>query len=178
MARTCSPATPVRHARMTALRLPVRSDALRPEPTNALPAPARTMWLAQSAIFTIALAVVALALGRRGIVPLTAAVAVAAGALAYGCCVPVLRHRRWRWGLGEQELDLVHGVWEVTRTIVPLTRIQHVSVQRTVWSDLFGLVALHVSTAAGTTTIPALTPSQGDELRDRILARLSAPDDL
>jgi membrane protein YdbS with pleckstrin-like domain len=106
------------------------------------------------------------------------AAALAIVALAVACCVPILRHRRWRWGLGDEELELVHGVWSVTRTIVPLTRIQHVSVQRTAWSDLFGLVVLHVSTAAGTTTIPALTRPQADELRDRILARLSAPDDL
>ena len=151
---------------------------MRPEPTNALPASARTMWLAQSAIVCLALSAGALALGRGGVVPLAAALAFAVVALAYGCCMPFLRHRRWRWALGEEELDLVHGVWEVTRTIVPLTRIQHVSVQRTGWSDLFGLVALNVSTAAGTTTIPALTRPQGDELRDRILARLSAPDDL
>jgi membrane protein YdbS with pleckstrin-like domain len=163
---------------MTALRFPVRSDAVRPEPTNALPAPARTMWLVQSATVCLVLSIGALALARRDTVPLAAAVAFAIVALAYGLCMPVLRHRRWRWALGDQELDLVHGVWAVTRTIVPLTRIQHVSVQRTGWSDLFGLVALHVSTAAGTTTIPALTRPQGDELRDRILARLSAPDDL
>jgi membrane protein YdbS with pleckstrin-like domain len=111
-------------------------------------------------------------------VPLAAAIAVAIVALAYGFSAPVLRHRRWRWDLDHDDLDLIHGVWPVTRTIVPLTRIQHVSVQRTGWSDLFGLVALHVSTAAGTTTIPALTRPQGDELRDRILARLRTPDDL
>jgi membrane protein YdbS with pleckstrin-like domain len=136
------------------------------------------MWLVQSATFCLVLSIGALALGRRGTVPLAAAVAFAIVALAYGLCMPVLRHRRWRWALSDQELDLVHGVWAVTRTIVPLTRIQHVSVQRTGWSDLFGLVALHVSTAAGTTTIPALTRPQGDELRDRILAHLIAPDDL
>jgi membrane protein YdbS with pleckstrin-like domain len=136
------------------------------------------MWLAQSAVFCLALSIAALALGRHGTVPSAAAAAAVIVAFAYGGGMPFLRHRRWRWGLGEEELDLVHGVWAVTRTIVPLTRIQHVSVQRTAWSDLFGLVALHVSTAAGTTTIPALTRPQGDELRDRILAHLIAPDDL
>jgi membrane protein YdbS with pleckstrin-like domain len=42
----------------------------------------------------------------------------------------------------------------VLRTIVPLTRIQRVSMQRTGWSDLFGLLTLRISTAAGATTIP------------------------
>lgn len=136
------------------------------------------MWLVQSLAFAVALSVGALALGAAGTVPLAAAVAAAVVALAYGCCAPVLRHRRWRWGLDEEDLDLVHGVWPVTRTIVPLTRIQHVSVERNGLTDLFGLVALRVSTAAGTTSIPALTRAQGDDLRDRILARLRTPDDL
>jgi membrane protein YdbS with pleckstrin-like domain len=136
------------------------------------------MWLAQSIGSAVALSGGALTLAGRGIVPLAAAVAFLIVAVASACVFSVLRHRRWRWELDEEDLDLVHGVWRVVRTIVPLTRIQHVSVQRTGWSDLFGLVALHVSTAAGTTTIPALTRPQGDDLRDRILVRLRTPDDL
>jgi uncharacterized protein len=136
------------------------------------------MWLAQSLGLAVALSAGALVLGGSGTVPLAVAVPFALVALASASRLPVLRYRRWRWELDEEELDLVHGVWPVVRTIVPLTRIQHVSVQRTGWSDLFGLVSLHVSTAAGTTTIPALTRPQGDELRDRILMRLRTPDDL
>jgi membrane protein YdbS with pleckstrin-like domain len=136
------------------------------------------MWLAQSIGSAVVLSAGALTLAGRGIVPLAAAVAFLIVAVASACVFSVLRHRRWRWELDEEDLDLVHGVWRVVRTIVPLTRIQHVSVQRTGWSDLFGLVALHVSTAAGTTTIPALTRPQGDDLRDRILVRLRTPDDL
>ena len=120
------------------------------------------MWLVQSVTFSLALSAGALALGSAGTVPLAAAVAFAIVALAYACCMPVLRHRRWRWGLDDEDLDLVHGVWPVTWTVVPLTRIQHVSVQRNGLTDLFGLVALHVSTAAGTTVIPAITRAQGD----------------
>jgi membrane protein YdbS with pleckstrin-like domain len=136
------------------------------------------MWLAETLGLCVALSVAALMLAANDVVPTGAAVAFAVAAAAFGCCVPVLRHRRWRWALSEEELDLVRGVWRVVRTIVPLTRIQHVSVQRTGWSDLFGLVTLRVSTAAGTTTIPGLTRPQADELRDRILVRLRSPDDL
>jgi uncharacterized protein len=136
------------------------------------------MWLAQTLGICVALAAGALVLAANDVVPLAAAVAFAIGAAAYGCCVPVVRYRRWRWGLDEEELDLVRGVWRVVRTIVPLTRIQHVTVERTGWSDLFGLVSLHVHTAAGKTTIPGLRRPTADELRDRILARLRTPDDL
>ena len=125
-------------------------------------------------LFAIALGV---AMGVGALTPWLPLGAAAAG-VAYAVLVPRERHRRWRWALHEQELDIVYGVWKVTRTIVPVTRIQHVSVQRTGWTDTFGLVRLHVHTAAGTTTIPGLAPAQADDVRDRILVRLQTPDDL
>jgi membrane protein YdbS with pleckstrin-like domain len=98
--------------------------------------------------------------------------------LASVLLIPRMRHARWRWELGEEELELRHGIWKVTWTVVPLTRIQHVAVQRTGWTRTFGLVVLRVHTAAGATTIPGLQPTQADDVRDRILARLRTPDDL
>lgn len=148
-------------------------------PTQPLPGGVRTMWIAEAAIG--ALVGAAVALGIAG--PIDALMpwlplAAAAGALAWVLIVPRMRYERWRWELDEAELDIVTGVWNVTRTIVPLTRIQHVSVQRTGWTDLFGVVRLRVHTAADTTTIPGLEPDRADDVRDRILARLGTPDDL
>ena len=137
------------------------------------------MWLWDAAIgVALAFAVaVGLAAGVGALMPWLP-LAVALGAIAYVLVVPRTRYARWRWELHEEELDLVRGVWSVTRTIVPLTRIQHVAVQRTGWTGVFGVVVLRVHTAAGATTIPGLEPAQADDVRDRILARLRTPDDL
>jgi membrane protein YdbS with pleckstrin-like domain len=137
------------------------------------------MWVAEAAI--AALVGVALAFGIAAWIDALMPwlpLAVVVGELAWVLVVPRLRHERWRWELDEEELDIVAGVWSVTRTIVPLTRIQHVSVQRTGWTGLFGVVRLNVHTAADTTTIPGLEPARADDVRDRILARLQTPDDL
>ena len=137
------------------------------------------MWVAEAAIG--ALVGVAAAFGIASwidaLMPWLPA-ATALGSVAWVLVVPRMRHERWRWELDEEELDIVAGVWSVTRTIVPLTRIQHVSVQRTGWTGLFGVVRLSVHTAADTTTIPGLEPGRADDVRDRILARLGTPDDL
>jgi len=137
------------------------------------------MWTAEAAIAAVVATGLALALaaGVDELMP-GLPLAVAASGLAWVVVGPRRRHARWRWELDEEDLDLVHGVWNVTRTIVPLTRIQHVAVQRTGWTRLFGLVVLHVHTAAGSTTIPGLEPDRADDVRDRILARLQTPDDL
>jgi membrane protein YdbS with pleckstrin-like domain len=155
------------------------TDVVRPEPTNPLPASVRDMWLWESVGAVGAL--IGMAFGLAGIVAALMPwlpVAIAALGLAYVGVFPVRRHRRYRWELRAEELDLLDGVYSVTRTIVPITRVQHVSVERTGWTDLFELLRVHVHTAAGKTTIPGLRRSQADDLRDRILAQLHTPDDL
>jgi len=137
------------------------------------------MWFWEETL--IALAVIGVAFGLAAafsvLMPWLPLVAVATE-VASVTFIPRVRHARWRWELHDEELDLLHGVWKVTRTIVPLTRIQHVAVTRTGWTGTFGVVVLRVHTAAGATTIPGLEPAQADDVRDRILARLRTPDDL
>lgn len=155
------------------------TELVRPEPTNALPDGVRAMWLCEDLLAVLILSTVALGIsaGVDALMPWLPLI-VAAGGLAHVLVVPRARHRRYRWELHEEELDLREGVLNVTRTIVPITRIQHVSVQRTGWTRIFGLVRLKVHTAAGETTVPGLDAARADDVRDRILARLRAPDDL
>jgi uncharacterized protein len=155
------------------------TETPRPEPSNRLPVATRTMWWGESFGSCVVLVGGALLLSANAAwFPLSVALVVAVGAIGYTVGGPIVRYRRWRWELHDEELDLLHGAWRVIRTIVPITRIQHVSVERTGWTDLFGLVRLHVHTAAGKTTLPGLERRQADGLRDRILEKLRTPDDL
>jgi membrane protein YdbS with pleckstrin-like domain len=99
-------------------------------------------------------------------------------ALAGGLVAPQLRYRNWRYAVRDEELDLLRGVLTVVRTVVPVARIQHVETRRTVVSQLFGLAAVRVHTAAGTTTIPYLTEFEAARIRDRIARLARVPDEL
>ncbi len=153
--------------------------AVRPQPTETLPDGVRAMWLCEDVVSVLIVVAIAfgIAAAADALMPWLPLVSAVAG-LAHIVLVPRERHRRYRWELHEEELDLLAGVLRVTRTIVPITRIQHVSVERTGWTRIFGLVRLNVHTAAGQTTIPGLAPARADDVRDRILARLRTPDDL
>ncbi len=152
---------------------------MRPEPTNTLPDGVRAMWLCEAVISVLVIVAIGFAIAAAvdALMPWLPLVAALAG-LAHIVLLPRERYRRYRWELHEEELDLLDGVLNVTRTIVPITRIQHVSVQRTGWTSVFDLVRLNVHTAAGETTIPGLEPARAADVRDRILARLRRPDDL
>lgn len=91
---------------------------------------------------------------------------------------PRLRWLRWRYEVREQEIELQHGLFIVTRTLVPMVRVQHVDTQQGPILRKYDLASITISTAATNHTIPALITSEADELRSRIstLARVAEDD--
>lgn len=95
-----------------------------------------------------------------------------------GVILPRLRWRSWRYEVRDEEIDLLRGALVVRRTLIPMTRVQHVDTQRTPLSDLFGLRAVTVHTAADSHAIPALHPRDAAAIRDRIALLARQPDEL
>jgi uncharacterized protein len=105
------------------------------------------------------------------------ALAVAVVAVG-GLAMPLVRWRRWRYEVRDEEIDLLRGAVVVKRTLIPITRVQHVDTQRTPLSDLFELRSVTVHTAAGSHSIPALRPGDAAAIRDRIAVLAREPDEL
>lgn len=95
-----------------------------------------------------------------------------------GLALPLLRWRTWRYEVRDEEIDLLRGAVVVRRTLIPMTRVQHVDTQRTPLSDLFELRSATVHTAAGSHAIPALRPGDAAAIRDRIALLARQPDEL
>lgn len=92
--------------------------------------------------------------------------------------IPKLRWRRWRYEVFEQEVYIQHGMLIVTRTLVPMIRVQHVDTSQGPILKKFGLANLTISTAATIHEIPALKEEEASYLRDQIsaLARVDEDD--
>jgi membrane protein YdbS with pleckstrin-like domain len=105
--------------------------------------------------------------------------ALALGVVAVGgLALPLLRWRTWRYEVRDEEIDLLRGAVVVRRTLIPMTRVQHVDTQRTPLSDLFELRSVTVHTAAGSHAIPALKPADAAAIRDRIAVLARQPDEV
>lgn len=92
--------------------------------------------------------------------------------------IPKLRFRRWRYEIFDQEIYIQHGILIVTRTLIPMIRVQHVDTKQGPILRRFRLASITISTAATTHEIPALREGDASELRDRIstLARVDEDD--
>lgn len=99
-------------------------------------------------------------------------------ALAVVGVVPPVRRRIWWYAIGEEEVDLHEGFAVVTRTVVPMVRVQHVDLHRGPLSTRFGLAEIELHTAAGSVTIPALDSDEAERIRARVSVLARTPDDL
>jgi membrane protein YdbS with pleckstrin-like domain len=151
-----------------------------PEPQRRLAPAARWLWRVEG----VGLGVGALALaatvdaatsGWAGPAALAAAVVVAVCAVLV---VPELRWRRWRWEVREHEVDIRRGTLTITRTLVPMLRVQHVDTRRGVLEQMLGLATVVFHTAAGENRIPALPLAEAGRVRERIAELARTADEL
>jgi uncharacterized protein len=84
--------------------------------------------------------------------------------------IPPIEWRRWRYDVTEREIDMQRGVFIVTRTLIPMSRVQHVDTQQGPLLRYYGLAAVTITTAGGGHEIPGLSVEVADEVRDRIAA--------
>jgi uncharacterized protein len=106
---------------------------------------------------------------------------ISLGVLAVGALLvavlPLVRYRRWRYALREEDLWIRFGLLTVTVSVIPYRRLQFVDTRSGPIDRLFGLSELIVHTAALGTSgrLPGLDASEAERLRE-VLSHI-APDD-
>lgn len=98
--------------------------------------------------------------------------------LAVVIALPNMRWKRWKYEVREQEIELQRGVFIIRRTLIPMTRVQHVDTEQGPLLRKYGLGAIKISTAATVHEIPAVEIEEAEEMRKVIsaLARVAEED--
>jgi membrane protein YdbS with pleckstrin-like domain len=159
---------------------------LKAEPAERLDPRAKTLWRITGALGALPLLAVGVFVSWSalrvvevplllGILPLLAALMLF---VVFVGVVPDLRWRRWRYEIRDEEVDLQRGIVWVSRTLVPLARIQHVDTQSGPLQRRFALATVIFYTAAGPNQIPELSAPVAAEVRDRIAALTREQDEL
>ncbi|GEM02621.1 hypothetical protein SAMN05421839_1483 [Halolactibacillus halophilus] len=91
--------------------------------------------------------------------------------------IPTIRYKRFRYEILDEEIYIQRGLLIVTRTLVPMTRIQHVDTKQGPILKKYNLMTVTISTAATTHEIPALPSEVADQLRNDIAVRARVIDD-
>lgn len=160
-------------------------QSLRAEPSQRIDARALKAWrisgTLQSVVIFLAAAGTSSLVWRLGLSWwIVAAVLALAGivSVVLTWIVPAVRWRHWRYEVTEQQLDLQHGIVILTRTLVPMVRVQHVDTKQGPILRHYGLASVEIATAAGVQEIPALAVEVADELRNRIAVLAGVAEDV
>ncbi|TWT07840.1 PH domain-containing protein [Planococcus sp. CPCC 101016] len=81
---------------------------------------------------------------------------------------PPLTYKSWRYDLDEEFLHLQFGIWSRTEQLVPMTKIQAVSLTQGPLMRKYKLASLSVETMGSSHAIPALPKEKAAELRVKI----------
>ncbi len=153
-------------------------------PDRQLDPKVKTAWrlqallaLALPAVAAVAFAGVALVLELPPWMPLAALGTIVVLFVTTVFVTPEVRYRRWRWEVREEEIRLREGLIVVSQTVIPMVRVQHVDTSQGPIMRALGLSDVHVWTAAGKHTIPALSDEHAADLRDRIATLARVTDD-
>lgn len=89
---------------------------------------------------------------------------------------PAIEYRQWQYLITEERIEIRHGIFFISTTVIPVLRIQHVTIEQWPLDRLFRLARVEISTAGGRFAIEGLTEKDADMiavyLKDRIHARL------
>ena len=159
---------------------------MKAEPADRLDPQAKLLWrltgVLQAVPILVGGAFGSYAFFWRAEVPFPLAVLPVLGALVLAVLLvfvlPSLLWRRWRYEIRPLEVDLQRGLVRVTRTLVPMARVQHVDTRRGPLQRRLGLSTVVFYTAAGPNEIPQLASGRAAEVRDRIAELTREADEL
>ena len=158
---------------------------LPPEPAHRLDRRAVTIWRLNNllfallpVLFVVAAAWLMIRVSDWDWPAIAGAVVLIALVLLISWFQPEFAWRYWRFEVRDDEIDLKHGWFTTTRTLVPISRVQHIDTRRGPVERHFRAATLVIHTAAGAVHIPALPEEHAASIATRITALANIHDDL
>lgn len=107
-----------------------------------------------------------------GIAVKTAAVLLLIYKIAGIVIYPQIEYRQWGYRISEDRVDIRHGIFFVKHSVIPVVRIQHITVSQGPINRKLGLHEVEISLASDNFEIPCLSKDVADEIADNLKNRL------
>lgn len=86
--------------------------------------------------------------------------------------LPGIEYRQWKYLITDEKVEIVHGIFFVTTSIVPIVRIQHITIGQGPIYRKLGLFNVTIALASGTFEIVGLREERAREISETLRARL------
>lgn len=92
---------------------------------------------------------------------------------------PKLRWRYWRYAIDSDYVQIKHGIFKMTHTVTPMTKVQYVTAEQGPILRKYQLYTIEVGTIDSSLSIPAIPEEEAISLRTEIasFAKLKESED-
>ncbi len=106
----------------------------------------------------------------------SAAMAAAALLVIYGIAAlilyPVIEYRQWGYLVEEDKVVIRHGIFLIRKNIIPIIRIQNITVSQGPINRKLGLYEVELTLASGSFSIEGLDRETADSISENLKSRL------
>lgn len=85
---------------------------------------------------------------------------------------PFIEYRQWGYIVSEDRVEIRRGIFFIHTTIIPVIRIQHVTISQGPINRRLGLSSVDINTASGAFSIVGLSDQNAREITEVLKARL------
>jgi len=90
---------------------------------------------------------------------------------------PIIEYQQWRYAITEDKVEIRHGIFFVTTTVIPIIRVQHITISRGPIYRKLGLSAVKIFLASGSFEIEGLLENTAnvisESLKSSVMERLN-----
>lgn len=90
---------------------------------------------------------------------------------------PTIEYKQWQYTITEDKIELIHGIYFIKTTLIPIVRIQHIKTSQGPINRKLGLSNIEIHTAGGMHEIPNITKEKAEELsqylKDKVHQKVS-----
>lgn len=85
---------------------------------------------------------------------------------------PAVEYRQWGYIITDDRVEIRHGIFFVGNTIVPIVRIQHITVSQGPIIRKLGISVVNIHTASGQFSIEGISTDEADSIAENLRGKL------
>lgn len=96
--------------------------------------------------------------------------------IVYSYFLPFLEYQEWKYGIFEDKIEVIHGIFFKSKTLIPISRVQNFEIKQGPIQKRYGVSSIEIITAGITKEIPAVTSMEAEKIAESLKNIIQAGD--
>ncbi len=85
---------------------------------------------------------------------------------------PAIEYRQWGYNITDDRVEIRHGIFFIKNTIIPIVRIQHITVSQGPIIRKLGISVINIHTASGQFSIEGISNAEANSIAEGLRLKL------